>query len=185
MAARQKTPCPDSHTVRMVRNTLRATHRARTLARLTALWPSQQFGRSRGHVRLCRRNDNAGGGADLLKVFFSTFPIVRRVKCLNRSSRTGRYFLCRGCYGLSYGVQRERGMDRALRKANKTRMKLGGEPAMDSFFPDKPKDMHWRTYQRLVLEVANAEAEANELFAARAGRLLGRVSAGKEKGFWT
>ena len=38
----------------------------------------------------------------------------------------------------------------------------GGEPGMVSSFPDKPKGMHWRTYGRLVQEVADAEAVAAE-----------------------
>ena len=100
---------------------------------------------------------------------------VNGIPCGKRAVKlygAGRYFLCRGCYGLSYGVQRERGMDRVLRKTNKARMKLGGEPAMNGFFPDKPKGMHWRTYQRLRLEAVNAEAEANKLFTVLAGRLL-------------
>ncbi len=107
--------------------------------------------------------------------YFTCPGVVNGVPCGRRALKlygAGRYFLCRHCYGLSYGSQRERGMDRALGKANKIRMNLGGEPGMASSFPDKPRGMHWRTYHRLMQEAANAEAEANELFAARAGRLL-------------
>ncbi len=96
-----------------------------------------------------------------------------------------RYFLCRSCYGLSYGSQRERAMDRAVRKANKVRMRLGGEPGMADSFPDKPKGMHWRTYGRLVQEVADAEAVADEHWTLDAERLLARFGpTGSTTGFW-
>ena len=76
-------------------------------------------------------------------------------------------------------------MDRALGKANKIRMKLGGEPGVASTFPDKPKGMHWRTYQRLAQEVADAEAVADEHLALVAERLLARFGpAGSTTGFW-
>ena len=50
--------------------------------------------------------------------------------------------------------------------------------------PDKPKGMHWKTYDRLMQDVADAEDVADELFIARAVRLLGRVSSTKAPGFW-
>jgi hypothetical protein len=58
----------------------------------------------------------------------------------------GRLFLCRVCYRLAYATQ---GIDegkRALGKANRIRLRLGGEPGMLSLFPPKPKGMWWRTY---------------------------------------
>ena len=38
---------------------------------------------------------------------------------------------------------------RGVGKAQKIRMRLGGSPNMFEEFPDKPKGMHWRTYDRL------------------------------------
>jgi hypothetical protein len=83
----------------------------------------------------------------------------------------GRHFLCRHCYGLAYQSQREQRRDRALRRANAIRMRLGGEPRLARAFPEKPKGMHWRTYERLRSQVQQIEIAAAEHFAAQLSRL--------------
>jgi hypothetical protein len=70
-----------------------------------------------------------------------------------------RYFLCRHCYDLVYESQRENEMTRALRKAQSIRERLGGSANMTKPFPEKPKGMHWNTYDRLFWEHHEAEME--------------------------
>jgi hypothetical protein len=61
----------------------------------------------------------------------------------------GRLFACRRCHRLAYECQQESTRHRGLAKARKIRMQLGGSANMFDEFPDKPKHMHWRTYNRL------------------------------------
>ena len=60
---------------------------------------------------------------------------------------TGELFACRHCYGLTYASQREALYFRDLGKAQKIRMRQGGSPVISEAFPDKPKGMHWQTYE--------------------------------------
>jgi hypothetical protein len=71
----------------------------------------------------------------------------------------GKYFLCRNRYDLRYESQREDKKNRALRRAQKIRQRLGGSANMMEPFPDKPKGMHHDTYMRLFKEHYEAETE--------------------------
>ena len=77
----------------------------------------------------------------------------------------GRYFLCRHCYDLVYESQRDNEMHRALHKAQSIRKHLGGSANMMEPFPEKPKGMHWETYERLWWE--HHEAEMKQLAGMR------------------
>ena len=61
-------------------------------------------------------------------------------------------FVCRQCHNLNYQSQHEQAHDRALARLQKIRVRLGGHAGLDYPFPNKPKWMHWRTYQRLRLK---------------------------------
>jgi len=61
----------------------------------------------------------------------------------------GKYFLCRHCYNLTYSSQQESRLNRLMRKARKIREGMGGCGNLMDSFPDKPKNMHWKTYWRL------------------------------------
>ena len=102
----------------------------------------------------------------------------------------GRYYLCRRCYRLTYASRNEDNCDRSLRRANKIRMKLGGEPGLAAIFPGRPKGMWQMTYERLRDEVIEEECRAEERLDRVVARLMDldqRLSAktGKsKKGYW-
>jgi hypothetical protein len=62
----------------------------------------------------------------------------------------GANFACRHCHQLAYGSQRDRADDRACRRADKIRARLGWEPGILNGEGEKPKGMHWRTFDNLI-----------------------------------
>jgi hypothetical protein len=131
------------------------------------------------------------GGA---RPYFVCPGIAGGIACCRRVAKLyagGRYFLCRHCYQLAYASQREDRYDRASRRANNIRRRLGGEPGTASAFPARPKGMHRQTYERLQSAVPDAEILAEERLAILLARLqhLDRRtehrSAGRsKKDFW-
>lgn len=61
----------------------------------------------------------------------------------------GKYFFCRICCNLAYYSQREPIYERLMDKAHNIQKKLGGKPGALYSFPEKPKGMHWKTYNQL------------------------------------
>ena len=114
--------------------------------------------------------------------YFICPAVVNGVTCGRRVAKLygpGRYFLCRHCYGLAYASQSEGAWDRALRRANTIRMRLGGDPGVAAPFPERPKGMWRRTYDRLLDEYNDAKMRANEGFLIHAGRLLAHLDKSK------
>jgi len=62
---------------------------------------------------------------------------------------------CRQCHRLAYASTREGHVDRAIRRANRLRAKLGWKPGILNGGGPKPKWMRWPTFERLV-EVHNS-----------------------------
>jgi hypothetical protein len=114
--------------------------------------------------------------------------VVNGIGCARRVVKLhgpGRYFLCRHCYRLAHASQNESAWQRKLRRANKIRQSLGGDPGVLATFPAKPKGMWRRTYERLREQAMDAEMLANEAFAPQARRLLARIQHPKSKrSFW-
>jgi hypothetical protein len=86
----------------------------------------------------------------------------------------GRYFLCRHCYNVAYASQSEPRYDRMLRRANKLRMALGGEPGTAYWIAPKPKGMWHRTYQRKQFEIEWCEDQANQAFLSKYRHVLSK-----------
>lgn len=61
-------------------------------------------------------------------------------------------FSCRHCLDLAYPSSREETLDRAFRRVDKLRARLRWTPGIAHGAGPKPRGMHWRTYERLVLE---------------------------------
>ena len=64
----------------------------------------------------------------------------------------GRLFGCRKCKGLAYTSQGEADDDRAARRADRLRKRLGWQPGILNGPGLKPKGMHHSTYTRLLAQ---------------------------------
>ncbi len=76
-----------------------------------------------------------------------------------------RYFLCRHCLKLTYASRSDLPMQRHMRRADKLRVALGGEPGTASLPPRKPKGMHWTTYHRMMDGIDAADCAGDVAFA--------------------
>jgi hypothetical protein len=80
----------------------------------------------------------------------------------------GSRWACRLCHGLAYRTSQLARSDRLTAKARRLQARLGGDGGRELFWPpDKPRGMHWRTYQRLALELEAAEMRQFAVIAAR------------------
>ena len=125
-------------------------------------------------VRIVRIACHFGGA----RPYFICPGVVNGIACERRVAKLhgpGRYFLCRRCYRLAHASQSEGTWDRRLRRANKIKQRMGGDPGMAAPFPPKPKGMWRRTYDRLREEAFDAEMRADEAFEINAARLLARI----------
>jgi len=64
----------------------------------------------------------------------------------------GAIFACRHCYKLAYACQRETYDDRAARRADTIRRRLGWDVGILNLNGGRPKGMHYRTYLRLTIK---------------------------------
>ena len=99
----------------------------------------------------------------------------------------GRYWLCRECYDLGYRSSRTSGdpvkqaelrYRRAFAKADAKNRRP--HPNNAPYFPDKPKGMHWDTFDDLIEDVREAEREWDERMNERTRELLDRYDTGAE-----
>jgi len=62
----------------------------------------------------------------------------------------GTIFACRHCLQLAYTSQRQRHYDQAAKQAEKIRERLGWKPGILNGVGQKPKGMHWHTFDQLT-----------------------------------
>lgn len=87
----------------------------------------------------------------------------------------GRVFACRQCNRLAYRSQRETTDDRATRRADTIRRRLGWDVGILNGNGLKPKGMHWRTFERLQREHDIHVNAALAGMAAKLGLLRGQL----------
>ena len=106
------------------------------------------------------------GGA---QTYFRCPRCSRRVATL---ALARQYFRCRTCVGAAYASSQEGPTDRAMRRANKLKRRLGAEPGLDSYYW-RPKHMRQRTFARIDARIQAAEAEVNDAHVMLLARLRG------------
>jgi hypothetical protein len=72
------------------------------------------------------------------------------------------YFLCRHCNRLAYASQYEQPWQRARRRANKLKQRLGIDSGITGVLSEKRKGMSARRYVRLLEKTLEAEILADE-----------------------
>ncbi len=87
----------------------------------------------------------------------------------------GRIFACRKCHALAYRSQRKAGDARSTRRADTIRRRLGWEAGILNGNGDKPKGMHWRTFERLQRDHDDHVNAALVGMSAKLGLLQGRL----------
>lgn len=100
-------------------------------------------------------------------------------QCLSCRSRCrilygGAYFRCRRCYRLKYETQYEPSFGRAATRVLKIRQRLGSDSGIDDVFPEKPKGMHWKTYNRLRAEAEHQQDQWAAGIMQKWGKLVRR-----------
>jgi hypothetical protein len=93
----------------------------------------------------------------------------------------GRQFWSRSGYSLGYACQRESRRDRLMRRARKLNYRLGGNGALGDV-PDKPKGMHWRTYEGKAAALVEAERRVDDSLLLLVARLEARHGRRRAKG---
>ena len=132
-----------------------------------------------------------GGAAEIIRqtVLLETTPCTlggtRPWVCCPMCSRRvaviygkGRLFACRRCKGLAYASQAEDDGDRAIRRADSIRKRLGWPPGIFNPVGGRPAGMHWSTFWKLSAEYNRILGVSLEGIARRLGfldKLLGEA----------
>jgi hypothetical protein len=95
------------------------------------------------------------------KCHFGGFRHWFQCHCGRRAAKlyflSGSLFQCRLCNHLGYRSQLENPTHRAITKAQRLRVRLGGVPNLLDPLPERPARMHRRTFHKLFNEAAEAQ----------------------------
>lgn len=84
----------------------------------------------------------------------------------------GAVFACRTCHQLAYPSQNENPIDRAQRRADTLRLRLGWDLGFEGTCRAKPKGMHRRTFDRLSAEIWELEEHVHAAYVTETEALL-------------
>jgi hypothetical protein len=87
-----------------------------------------------------------------------------------------KQFASRKAHRLSYRSQGESDLFRSITRAQNIRARLGGDLSIYTPFPERPRGMHQRTYERLRAKGLRIEAAALEALLAREAVLDRRLA---------
>ncbi|MBU0753279.1 MAG: hypothetical protein KJ787_10770 [Gammaproteobacteria bacterium] len=99
--------------------------------------------------------------------------VCNRIGCCRKVAvlyETPKGFRCRHCARVIYRSTREREYDRMLRRARKSRAAVGGGNNLLEPLPERPKGMHWVTYDRLLRSEAALWGEISSAASERAAK---------------
>src|SRR5258706_10051882 len=119
---------------------------------ITLVYAFTRNGGEAEQVRECvplRYSDTNFGGR---RIWLSCPKCGRRCSVLYGGSR----FRCRICHRLVYNTQYVPTWERLREKADRIHLRLGGSGDASDDLPDKPKGMHWKTFERLVEQMDDA-----------------------------
>ena len=84
-------------------------------------------------------------------------------------------FVCRQCLGLGYACQQQAPRYRPMLRAQTLRRRLGGDGGLMDPFPERPRYMHRKTYEKLRRKSLVAEQRALSVIAGGLSRNLSRL----------
>ena len=108
---------------------------------------------------------------------YETYFVCPRCACtVKRLYGSGVRYLCRTCHNLVHASTQERPGNRATRKNQKLRRRIGAEIGLGDWIGPKPKGMHRKTFERISEQIHAAEAEVYDDMLVLLNRMQRRTA---------
>ena len=124
-----------------------STERKSIEQRVPLVWTKCHFGGARPWFRCSASVGGRPCGRRVAKLYLRDAPV----------------FACRHCCGLVFASQQEIPRHRAISRAQKLRMRLGGSANLAEPLPERPRGMHRRTFYKLFHKAAEAQERSMAL----------------------